>query len=72
VATCDLLVEAKQSEEVKEKTDGGSEFFQFTWMGITIGQALGIVMVGSIIQWYGPRWSYLLVVPLVALVLWPL
>lgn len=71
VATCDLLVEAKQSEEVKQNPSGGNEFFTFTWMGITLGQAAGILTVGAIIQSVGPRWPYLMVLPLVALVLLP-
>lgn len=43
VATCDLLVEAKQSEEVKDNAECGPEFFTFTWMGIVLGIMIVIV-----------------------------
>jgi MFS family permease len=71
VSSIDLLVEAKQSEEVKQKSKLGPQFFTFTWLGINIGQVLGVVLVGLLIHYAGPRLPYLVAFPFMALVLWP-
>jgi MFS family permease len=71
ISSVDLLVEAKQSEEVKQKAKLGPEFFTFTWLGINIGQVLGVAMLGPAIHHFGPRLPYLIAAPLIALVLWP-
>merc|ERR1719379_535993 len=71
VSSVDLLVEAKQSEEVKAKSAQGPQFFTFTWLGINIGQVLGVCLVGFLIHYTGPRLPYLIAFPFVALVLWP-
>lgn len=71
VSSVDLLVEAKQSEEVKMNAKLGPQFFTFTWLGINIGQVLGVTLVGLLIHFAGPRLPYLVAVPFVAIVLWP-
>jgi len=71
ISSVDLLVEAKQSEEVKQKAKHGPQFFTFTWLGINIGQVLGVLALGPMIHHYGPRVPYLIAAPLIALVLWP-
>jgi hypothetical protein len=71
VSSVDLLVEAKQSEEVKAKAAQGPQFFTFTWLGINVGQVLGVCTVGMVIHFAGPRLPYLIAAPCVALVLWP-
>lgn len=71
-ATVDLLVEATQASEVKENSKCGPEFFTFTWLGINMGQILGVAFVGALLQYGGNRVSYLIAAPLVALVLWPI
>jgi MFS family permease len=71
VSSVDLLVEAKQSEEVKQKAKHGPEFFTFTWLGINCGQVLGVCLVGALIHYAGPRLPYLIAFPFMALVLWP-
>lgn len=71
VAAVDLLVEARQSEEVKQKARLGPEFFTFTWLGINVGQVAGVCLVGPVIHHFGPRLPYLLALPVMALVLWP-
>lgn len=71
VSSVDLLVEAKQSEEVKQKSKLGPQFFTFTWLGINVGQVLGVCLVGALIHNFGPRLPYLVAFPFMALVLWP-
>mmetsp|Transcript_19340 Transcript_19340/g.41685 ORF Transcript_19340/g.41685 Transcript_19340/m.41685 type:complete len:614 (+) Transcript_19340:244-2085(+) len=71
VSTVDLLVEAKQSEEVKQKAHLGPQFFTFTWLGINVGQVAGVVCLGPIIYHFGPRVPFLIAAPLIMLVLWP-
>jgi len=71
ISSIDLLVEAKQSEEVKKSSKLGPQFFTFTWLGINIGQVCGVCLVGALIHYAGPRLPYLVALPFVALVLWP-
>merc|ERR1719161_730818 len=71
-ATVDLLVEATQASEVKENSKCGPEFFTFTWLGINMGQILGIAFVGFLLQYAGTRVSYIIAAPFCALVLWPI
>jgi len=71
VSCVDLLVEARQSEEVKQKASYGPQFFTFTWLGINVGQLGGVLMLGPIIHHLGPRVPFLLAAPVIALVLWP-
>lgn len=71
VASVDLLLQAKQSEEVKKCAQLGPDFFTFTWLGINLGQVAAIFTVGGIIHHFGPQMSYLVVIPFVALILWP-
>jgi len=71
ISAVDLLVEAKQSEEIKANSKLGPQFFTFTWLGINIGQVLGVCLVGLLIHYAGPRLPYLVAFPFVAIVLWP-
>jgi len=71
VSSVDLLVEAKQSEEVKQKAKAGPQFFTFTWLGINFGQVASVCLLGPMIHHYGPRAPYLVSAPIIALVLWP-
>lgn len=71
-STVDLLVEATQATEVKENSKAGPEFFTFTWLGINMGQILGVAFVGLLIQYCGTRVPYLIAAPMCALVLWPI
>mmetsp|Transcript_112914 Transcript_112914/g.326168 ORF Transcript_112914/g.326168 Transcript_112914/m.326168 type:complete len:571 (+) Transcript_112914:124-1836(+) len=71
ISSVDLLVEAKQSEEVKQKAKLGPQFFTFTWLGINLGQVASVLMLGPMIHHLGPRVPYLLALPFIALVLWP-
>jgi len=71
ISSVDLLVEAKQSEEVKQKAKLGPQFFTYTWLGINMGQISAAFLVGALIHYFGPRVPYLVAAPFVALVLWP-
>merc|ERR1719375_739939 len=67
------MVEAKASEQVKEGAGLhlGPDFFTFVWLGINIGQIIGVIAVGFVIQYLGPHAAYLIAAPFIALVLWP-
>eukprot|EP00931_Biecheleriopsis_adriatica_P120988 TRINITY_DN96077_c0_g1_i1.p1 TRINITY_DN96077_c0_g1~~TRINITY_DN96077_c0_g1_i1.p1 ORF type:complete len:553 (-),score=131.87 TRINITY_DN96077_c0_g1_i1:94-1752(-) len=71
VACVDVLMAAKQSEEVKKKASLGPHFITFTWLGINIGQVLSVVVLGPMIARLGPLAPYRAAAPLVLLVLWP-
>mmetsp|Transcript_109015 Transcript_109015/g.170429 ORF Transcript_109015/g.170429 Transcript_109015/m.170429 type:complete len:549 (+) Transcript_109015:87-1733(+) len=71
VATADLLVEAKQSAEVKSSVELGPDFFLFTWLGIVIGMILATICAGPLIQYASPHACYLVAVPFIAISLWP-
>lgn len=71
VSTMDLLLEARQSEEVKQKSSLGPELFTFTWFGIMIGRVLSLCIVGPIIYFFDARMPYLIALPFMVLVLWP-
>jgi len=71
VATADLLVEAKQSQEVKDSAQLGPDFFLFTWLGIVIGMILATLLVGPIIQHWSPHACYLVALPFILPMMWP-
>merc|ERR1719189_2441508 len=71
ISAVDLLVSAKQSEEVKQKAKLGPQFFTFAWLGINLGQVASVCLLGPVIHHYGPRLPYLAAAPFVALVFWP-
>lgn len=71
ISSADLLLQAKQSEEVKQKAHLGAQLFTFTWLGINAGQIASVCVVGPIIYHWGPRVPYMLAMPVLCLVLWP-
>lgn len=71
ISSVDVLVEAKQSEEVKQKAKLGPEFFTFTWLGINVGQVASVCLLGPLIHHFGPRIPFIVAMPFIALVLWP-
>lgn len=71
ISTIDLLVKARSSEVVKENPSIGPEFMQFQWIGINIGQMIGVLVVGLIIEYNSPRIPYLIAAPFCAMLLWP-
>lgn len=72
ISSVDLLLQAKQSEEVKKKAHLGPQLFTFTWLGINVGQIAAVCAVGPMIHHLGPRYPYLLALPICALMLWPI
>lgn len=71
VSSVDLLVEARQSEEIKAKSKMGPQFLTFTWLGITWAQVAAVCLMGPLLYHAGNRVSYLIAAPCIALVLWP-
>lgn len=63
VATADLLVEAKQSEELKGTAELGPDFFLFTWLGIVLAMILATLLVGPLIQHWSPHACYIVALP---------
>lgn len=71
VATADLLVDAKQSAEVKKSPRLGPDFFLFTWLGILVGMICATLLVGPIIQHWSPHACYLVALPFLLPIFWP-
>lgn len=71
VSCVDLLVEARQSEEVKRKSSLGPELMTFSWLGINVFQIASVLLLGPIIQNFGPSIPYIIALPLILVVLWP-
>mmetsp|Transcript_24420 Transcript_24420/g.44271 ORF Transcript_24420/g.44271 Transcript_24420/m.44271 type:complete len:549 (+) Transcript_24420:79-1725(+) len=71
VASVDVLMGAKQSQEIKRKASLGPEFITFNWLGINAGQVASVCVLGPMISVYGPYLPYRLAAPLVLIVLWP-
>jgi len=58
-ATCDLLTEAKCSEQVQEKPQLGPDLIVYVWGGISVGSLLAISVVSWIIVNRGPQAVFL-------------
>eukprot|EP00466_Bigelowiella_natans_P021404 jgi/Bigna1/72740/fgenesh1_pg.21_\ len=71
VATTDLLVEARYSEQVKLKPSLGSDIVSFVTGGQAVGGILAAATVGSFLQATTVNWAFLMVVLSNALVLIP-
>lgn len=71
VASVDVLMGAKQSQEIKRKASLGPEFITFNWLGINGGQVASVCVLGPMISVFGPQMPYRLAAPLVLVVLWP-
>mmetsp|Transcript_60838 Transcript_60838/g.113771 ORF Transcript_60838/g.113771 Transcript_60838/m.113771 type:complete len:550 (+) Transcript_60838:61-1710(+) len=71
VASVDVLMAAKQSEEVKKHAALGPDFYTYTWLGINTGQVLSVCFLGPVIALMGARAPYRFAAPLVLVVLWP-
>jgi len=71
VATADLLVEAKQAEEIKGSADLGPDFFLFSWLGIVFGMIAAALLVGPIIENWSPHACYLVALPFMLPFFWP-
>jgi hypothetical protein len=72
VATIDLLVEAKQSAEVRLSAGLGPDFYLFTWLGIVLGMIAAALLVGPLIQYGSAESCYLVAVPFMILPLYPI
>eukprot|EP00930_Biecheleria_cincta_P003690 TRINITY_DN104618_c0_g1_i1.p1 TRINITY_DN104618_c0_g1~~TRINITY_DN104618_c0_g1_i1.p1 ORF type:complete len:557 (-),score=98.21 TRINITY_DN104618_c0_g1_i1:16-1686(-) len=71
VASVDVLMAAKQSEEVKQKASLGPEFVTYNWLGVNIGQVASVCVLGPIIASLGNHTPYRIAAPMVLLVLYP-
>eukprot|EP00930_Biecheleria_cincta_P017806 TRINITY_DN14050_c0_g1_i1.p1 TRINITY_DN14050_c0_g1~~TRINITY_DN14050_c0_g1_i1.p1 ORF type:complete len:638 (-),score=75.16 TRINITY_DN14050_c0_g1_i1:199-2112(-) len=69
-STCDLLTEAKYSEEIQEKPNFGPDLIAYVWGGISIGGMIAISVVGWMITHLGARAVFLAcIAPAAAIVL---
>ncbi|CAL1137114.1 unnamed protein product [Cladocopium goreaui] len=71
VASIDVLMAAKSSEEVKKHAKLGPDFMTYTWLGINVGQVLSVLFLGPVVATLGARAPYCCAAPLVLVVLWP-
>lgn len=58
-STCDLLSEAKYSEQLQEKPAFGPDLLTYVWGGINFGNIIAISTVGWLITNLGPRSVFL-------------
>merc|ERR1719326_2257101 len=59
-STCDLLTEAKYAEKMQSKPEAGPDLMTFVWFGLQGGGLLATIMVGPLMQHFGPKAPYLL------------
>merc|ERR1719440_1143957 len=71
IATADLLLDARQSEEVKDQAQLGPDFLLFTWLGIVIAMIMVTLLVGPLIQHWSPHACYLVALPFILPFFWP-
>lgn len=70
-STCDLLSEAKYSEQLAEKPAFGPDLLTYVWGGISTGNIIAILSVGWLIQSFGPRSVFLACVAPCSAILYP-
>eukprot|EP00931_Biecheleriopsis_adriatica_P049350 TRINITY_DN28550_c0_g1_i1.p1 TRINITY_DN28550_c0_g1~~TRINITY_DN28550_c0_g1_i1.p1 ORF type:complete len:580 (-),score=88.73 TRINITY_DN28550_c0_g1_i1:124-1863(-) len=58
-ATCDLLTEARYSEQLQEKPRHGPDLISYVWAGISIGGMIAMSIAGWIISNIGARAVFL-------------
>mmetsp|Transcript_103572 Transcript_103572/g.163530 ORF Transcript_103572/g.163530 Transcript_103572/m.163530 type:complete len:562 (+) Transcript_103572:104-1789(+) len=71
ISTCDLLSEARYSEDIKVHSHAGPSMLTYTWGGMQVFGLLAIAFSGAAVQYLGVRWMYLICVVPAALVLVP-
>ena len=71
MSLCDLLIEAKYAEKVKENPEKGPDLITFVWGGISFFHLFSTAIVGFIVQAFGPQLCYLICVPFAAAILFP-
>ena len=71
MSLCDLLVEAKYAEAVKENPRHGPDLITFVWGGMAVFGLLSTGLVGFLVQGYGPQVCYLICIPFAVVILFP-
>mmetsp|Transcript_95476 Transcript_95476/g.269845 ORF Transcript_95476/g.269845 Transcript_95476/m.269845 type:complete len:555 (-) Transcript_95476:72-1736(-) len=69
VATATLLVDAKQSELVKQQADLGPDLVTFRETCMNSGQIISAIIAGPLVTYGGPRMPYFVALPIVATLL---
>lgn len=59
VSTADLLTEAKYAEKMQAAPSQGPNLMSYVWFGIAGGGLIATLMVGSILEHFGPRACFL-------------
>lgn len=71
ISVCDLLVEARYSEELNKDPEHAPDLMTFVSSTTTCGSIVAIVGLGWLIPMMGPRFSFQVVLPFAALILYP-
>ena len=70
-SVCDLLTEAKYAESISASPESGPDLLTFVWGGIEFFALIGLLLIGPILEHYGPRRPLLILIPFASLILVP-
>lgn len=59
-STCDLLTEAKYSEKMQTKPKHGPALMTYVWFGMAAAGLIATVLVGPVLQHFGPKVPFLI------------
>ncbi|CAK0865948.1 unnamed protein product [Prorocentrum cordatum] len=59
-SSCDLLTEAKYAEKMQSNPARGPDLMTFVWFGLQGGGLLATLMVGPVLDHYGPKAPFLI------------
>jgi len=71
LSSCDLLVEAKYAEKMREKPERGPDLMAFLHGGMTVAGLVASACVGIVIDHLGPRAAYAICIPLACCIVGP-
>jgi len=70
-STCDLLTEAKYAEKMQSKPEHGPDLMTFVWFGLQGGGLAATMMVGPVMDHFGPKACYLIALLPAAFIILP-
>ena len=71
MSAADLLTEAAYAKRVKANPKHGPALVTFVWAGIQFWQVVAVCSTGYIMQKHGTRSLFVVIIPFIALMLWP-
>eukprot|EP00928_Gymnodinium_smaydae_P016026 TRINITY_DN15972_c0_g1_i1.p1 TRINITY_DN15972_c0_g1~~TRINITY_DN15972_c0_g1_i1.p1 ORF type:complete len:569 (+),score=44.36 TRINITY_DN15972_c0_g1_i1:40-1707(+) len=71
-STCDLLTEAKYAEKMQSHPKLGPKLMTFVWLGLQTGGLVATLMVGPMLNHFGPHFPYIVALVPAAFIMWPM